>query len=302
MTDALRRDDAARREFVVRETRDVEALVALLNRERLYAAYALAQMEPEAFTHARCWISHDAAEPEEFATGGSLVCHSRAGLGDATYVSGEAAGIARILALHPGPMQTFLTARPSHLPVLEEAFRLKNARTMLRMHVTRERFQPLEGDSFRLRPTHARALNQLYGSDGGPTSYQPRHLSEGCYFGVQDDGRLLAVAGTHAMSPTHGIAVVGNVFTHPSARGRGLATVTTSAVTAALLERQRDVVLSVDPSNSPAIHAYRRLGYVDAGEIVEAGAQRRATTLSTSLRRLLASYRGRRQGVEIVRG
>ena len=305
MTDALRRD-RARQDFVVRESRDVESLVGILRGERLHAAYALAQMEPEAFQHARCWLSDDGSTGGTFSgglgRGGSLVCHSRAGLGDATFVLGDPAGVARILSLHPGPFQTFLTARPAHLDVLEDAFRLRNARTMLRMHVSRERFRRVEGPSFRLRPTHARALNRLYSSDGGPTSYRARHLTEGCYFGVEEEGRLLAVAGTHAISPSHGIAVVGNVFTHPQARGRGLATMTTSAVTALLLEGQRDVVLSVDPTNRPAIRAYRRLGYTDVGEIVEAGGQRRATTLRTSLRRLLAGYRGRGDGVEVVRG
>ena len=70
---------------------------------------------------------------------------------------------------------------------------------------------------------------------------------------------------------------------------------------AELLERHPDVVLSVDSQNTPAIYAYRQLGYEDVGEIVEAGAHRRVGSVSTGLRRLLASYRGRRQGVEIVR-
>ena len=112
---------------------------------------------------------------------------------------------------------------------------------------------------------------------------------------------LVAVAGTHAASAQHTIAVVGNVFTHPSARGRGLATAATSAVTAELLGAQDDVVLSVDPGNTPAIRAYHRLGFVDRGEIVEAPGHRRVGSLSTGLRRLLAGYRGHREGVEVVR-
>ena len=295
MTDALRRDAAARGNYVVRESRDRELLASMLATERLHGAYALAQLEPEAFPHARWWLG-------EGADGRSLVCHSRAGLGDATYVMGPASGVRRILSLHPGPHHTFVTAHPWQVEALESVFMLRNPRTMVRMHVTGERFAPREGKTLRLRPVHARALNRLYSSEGGPTAYQPRHLTEGRYFGVEEDGRLLAVAGTHAMSPTYGVAVVGNVFTHPSARGRGLATQVTSAVTAELLQTHRDVLLSVDPGNRAAIRAYRGLGYADVGEIVEAGAQRRMSSLSTGMRRLVASYRGRREGVQIVRG
>ena len=295
MTDVLRRDAESGPRYVVRESRDVEALASALASDRLHGAYALAQLEPEAFPHARWWLS-------EGPGGTALVCHSRAGLGDATYVSGSPGGVQRILSIHPGPYHTFVTARPAHFEALVSVYTLRSPRTMVRMHVTPERFAPVEGQTFRLRPAHARALNRLYSSEGGPTSYQPRHLSEGCYYGVQEEGRLLAVAGTHSQSPTYGVAVVGNVFTHPSVRGRGLATAASSAVTTELLRTHGDVVLSVDPGNTPAIRAYRRLGYTDAGEIVEAGAHRRAGSLTTGLRRLLASYRGRRKGVEILRG
>ena len=295
MTDALSRDAESEANYVVRESRARAALAAVLAADRLHGAYALAQREAEAFPHARWWLC-------EGPDGAAIVCHSRAGLGNATYVSGSPGGVQRILSIHPGAFHTFVTARPSHFDALESVYTLRSPRTMLRMHVTAERFAPIEGVTFRLRPAHAGALNQLYSSDGGPTSYQPRHLSEGCYYGVQEDGRLLAVAGTHSMSPTHSVAVVGNVFTHPSARGRGLATATSAAVTANLLQSHTDVVLSVDPTNAPAIRAYRRLGFTDAGEIVEAGAHRRAGSLTTGLRRLLAAYRGRCAGVEILRG
>ena len=315
MTDALRREGRARRagrarrDFVLRESRDPRALAAILGRDRLHAAYALAQLDPEAFDHARYWLCEGPAGSAADGTGRvSLVCHSQAGLGDTTYVMGPPEGVAHILALHPGAYQTFITARPAHLEALASAYRLRNPRTMRRMHVTRDNFltapgvAPGPGPAFRLRPTHVRALNRLYSSEGAPATYGARHLREGCYYGVQHEGELLAVAGTHSLSARAGVAVLGNVFTHPAARGRGLATLTTSAVTAALLAGHPDVVLSVEPENGPAVRAYRRLGYRDAGAIVEAQGQRRAGSVTTALRRRLAAHRGRHAGVEIVRG
>ena len=44
-------------------------------------------------------------------------------------------------------------------------------------------------------------------------------------------GALVAVAGTHLVSDTYGVAAIGNVFTHPDYRGRGYATLATGAVT-----------------------------------------------------------------------
>ena len=138
---------------------------------------------------------------------------------------------------------------------------------------------------------HADLLNRLYNSEGDPTHYRREHIADGCYWGVVDEERLVAVAGTHAIGRTHRIAILGNVFTHPRFRGRGHATTATSAVTAALLEQVDEVVLSVDPENAPAVHAYRKLGYRHVGDIIEASATRHTGTLVTAVRRWAARRR-----------
>jgi len=109
------------------------------------------------------------------------------------------------------------------------------------------------------------------------------------------EGRLVAIAGTHVVSRQEGVAVVGNVFTHPAYRGRGYATAATSAVTEALLDYCDYVVLTVDPRNTPAVAAYVRLGYREACQLLEASATRRDPSgLGASLRRLRAAIRGRK--------
>ena len=295
MTNILRWARSGRREHLVREVQDRGCAGGPVAGDRLFAGLRAGAARAGAFGQSHWWVSTTSGE------GPSLICHSRAGLGDATFALGPAAGVGALLSLHPGAYQTFATVKPEHVAALEPMFALRTPRTMVRMHVRRETFRRVEGEAVLLRASQARALNRLYSSEGGATAYQPRHLSEGRYYGVVEGGRLLAVAGTHAISPRYGIAVVGNVFTHPAHRGRGLATQATSVVTAALLADHEDVVLSVDPGNVTAITAYRRLGYADAGEIVEAAARRRMGSLATGLRRLLASYRGRQEGVEVVR-
>jgi ribosomal protein S18 acetylase RimI-like enzyme len=58
-----------------------------------------------------------------------------------------------------------------------------------------------------------------------------------------------------------GLAAVGNVLTHRDYRGRGFATNVTGAVTQDLLRFCDQVVLNVRLDNTPALRAYRSLGY-----------------------------------------
>ena len=95
--------------------------------------------------------------------------------------------------------------------------------------------------------------------------------------------------------------MVGNVFTHPQHRGRGYATAVTSAVTDALLRYCDTVVLTVDPSNHPAVRAYERLGYNEVCQLVEASAARHDVSgFGSWARRFRARVRGRRYGAEFV--
>ena len=94
------------------------------------------------------------------------------------------------------------------------------------------------------------------------------------YFGVRDNGRLVAAGGTHVVSTRFGIAVLGGIFTLPAARGRGYASAITSALVAVLLARGcRDVVLNVNAENETARGVYDRVGFhehcrYEAGEAV----------------------------------
>ena len=104
-------------------------------------------------------------------------------------------------------------------------------------------------------------LRDLY-SLGGGEAFHPRQLEQGVFYGIKSGPRLVAVAGTHLVSRTYGVAAVGNVFTHPARRGCGYGAATTSAVTAELAALGiRDIILNVSQANTPAIRAYERLGF-----------------------------------------
>ncbi|MYD72928.1 MAG: GNAT family N-acetyltransferase [Chloroflexi bacterium] len=264
---------------------DREALGDRLQTDRYSAAYALAQLDEDAWPEAefyRCAIGSSE----------SIVCHSRSGLGSATTLAGSAEGVGAILQLHPGYPNTFAIAEPHHVEALEQVYSFRRITRMMRMLVTRESFQPNDQEAQPMLGAHVDLLNRLYNAEGDPTHYQREHIAAGCYWGVVDEERLVAVAGTHAIGRSHGIAILGNVFTHPRFRGRGHATTATSAVTAALLEQVDEVVLSVDPENTPAVLAYRKLGYRHVGDIIEASATRHTSTLMTAMRRWAARRRG----------
>ncbi len=102
-------------------------------------------------------------------------------------------------------------------------------------------------------------------------------LEDGVYYGVRVRGRLVSAAGTHAINPREGIAVVGNVMTHVDFRGHDFAKMVTSAVTAgAARPRLPDVALNVHADNDPAVAAYARLGYRTHCQLIERLARRRA--------------------------
>jgi len=292
---SIHRDrQATRTMYAVQRLTNPDEIRALLAPERAYAAYALAQLEPGLFELSEWYV---ATGPERRA----LIVHSRSGLGRAFFALGDPQALDVVLSLHPGPRFTFGSLRPEHRPVVERHFILTRGQTMLRMSVTAETFEPVQGEAVRLHSRDISPINRLYSSEGGPTSYSPRHIEDGVYYGVLVDGRLASIAGTHVISPAEGVAVVGNVFTHPRHRDRGLATIATSAVTQALLQKCALVVLTVEANNDPAVRVYRRLGYGPECTLHETPLIRKEPLGLLSLtRRLIAGWRGRHQGRKVA--
>jgi ribosomal protein S18 acetylase RimI-like enzyme len=301
VTDTLKRQQlggSTTPEYRVRPLYDRRELEPMLSEDRPLAAYALGHLERDLFDSASFYVADGPA-------GRGVVMHARS-MGLATITLGAPEAIDAILSIHPGPRRSYLsTATPEQMPTLRRIYRLTDELPMCRMATTRERFVPRSGETRRLTGRDVGRLNNLYASEGGPSFYRSQTIDRAVYFGVFDGPRLVAVAGSHIVAPNTGIAVVGNVFTDAAFRGCGLATRTTSTVTEALLARGcADIVLTVDPANTPAVHAYRRLGYEFGSEIVEARIRRKDVVgIGPSLRRRAARRRGQYEqpaGTEIV--
>ena len=280
----------------LRQRRDVRAWLAV---DRPFSAYALGHLEGGLLEYARFWV----AEGRGSNVGG-LVMHASA-LGQSMVTVGDPGAIAALVSVHPGPRSTYLTtAAREHVDALREAYLIGEVLAMRRMSVTKTEFTPVNGLVRRLRGRDAGRINWLYSIDGGRGRYFPDAIEHAIYYGVVEGDLLVAVAGTHIVAPNEGVAVVGNVFTHPEYRGRGYAERVTSAVTAELFERGcSEVVLTVDPQNTPAVAAYTHLGFTPGSEVVEARLRRRDTLgIAPWLRRTQAVRRGRTlgTGIELV--
>lgn len=94
----------------------------------------------------------------------------------------------------------------------------------------------------------------------GAEAWNPAQFWTGPYVVAEEDGEIIAAAGTHFAYPA--LAQVGNVLTAPAHRGRGLARACTAAVATRLVARGHETVsLFVASENAPALRVYARLGF-----------------------------------------
>lgn len=269
--------------LVATRTRDRASLRAFLERDRLFAGYALCTLDERSFAHSEWGTATRGGETVAVAmsTGGPMP--------QPVFVAGEPEGVAVLLRSVIRPWSAYITCLPELLPVVEAAYALEPGPPMVRMAVDRATFRPFRGLVQRLGPSHVAELNRMY--DLGFTAWLPSDaLAQGVYYGLRVNGRLVSAAGTHALSPTERMAIVGNVMTVRAHQGRGYAKATTSAVTAELLREVEDVILNVRSDNPAAIAAYRALGYREHLRFEERLGHRRSggwSLLARALRRLI---------------
>jgi len=268
--------------IVARSTTDKALLRSYLEGDRLYAAYAICDLEEREFSRTRWGLAWDGDVPI------ALVLEYNGPTPQPLFAMGREDGIAVVLRDLIRPRVAYVAAPAPVLPAIETAYRVDPGPSMVRMWVDRTRFTPYPSTVQRLLPAEIGELNRLY--QLGFASWLPSTaIADGVYYGLRVNGQLVAAAGTHVVSPGARLAVVGNVLTHVDYRGRGFATAVTGAVTAELLRTCDQVVLNVRSDNPPALNAYRRLGYAEHLRFEERLVHRRGSPwpdLAAPLRRL----------------
>ena len=246
----------------VRALTDRAEIRLLLERDRIWAAYALGDLDDGMFE--QC---------EWFAAGAALAMIFKGLSFFPLYSQGDAEGVDAILRCGITLPRVFLHQRPEHVPIVEKYYRLSELHPMWRMSL--EVFRPQTAGALRLGMDRLSEIRELYRTDNGADAFAPYQLATGYFYGVQQDGNLVSVAGVHLASLHTSIGAIGNVFTHPAYRGRGFAGRCVSAVVEALqADGISTIILNVEQSNLGAVRVYERLGFVKYCPFIEGSAER----------------------------
>ena len=236
---------------------DKAEIQAYLETDRDYAAYAIGDLDAGFFEKCTWYV----AEENDAVCALALVY---AGLEPPVlFLMGAGDGTAALL---DGPVRVeraYLNVRQEHLNALGKFYQWDELSPMWRMarSVRPDRFPKPIGSCKRLSADDVVRLRALYALGGGD-AFDPAQVTQGVFYGIERDGQLIAVAGTHLVSDAYGVGAIGNVMTHPDYRGHGYATQTTSAVCAELTRRGiATIVLNVRQDNAPAVRVYEKLGF-----------------------------------------
>jgi ribosomal protein S18 acetylase RimI-like enzyme len=240
----------------IRLLTDKAEIQAFLDQDRIYHAYALADLSDPFFEQCHWW---------GVEAGGNLttVILLFAGLTPpALLLLGQAEILPEVLAEIDLPERIlFMSKQAQYDQVLAFYRPEERIEEMMRMALDPAHFRPVENKAaVRLDERHLMALQDLY-RPYGANAFAPYQLRQGVFYGVFAEKRLVAAAGTHIIAPEYGVAAVGNIFTDPAYRGYGYAQQATSAVCLDLLERDCLLVLNVDQANQSAVHVYHKLGF-----------------------------------------
>src|SRR5438445_148142 len=257
-------------EIKVEEQPPADRARAFLERDRLMAAYALADIDAADIEQARWWT----ASREGDVVACALVVEALPFR--PCFATGETDALEEIFREGIREPRIVVATPPAGRIAVEGTYRFERVERMHRMMVELRRFRPRVTHTMtRLGPDHLEDVVDLYGH-ASRTYFTPERLAREIYFGVYVGTTLVSAAGTHVRSHRSNLAAVGNVLTRIAYRNRGMATSCTSAVTEAAFEEHADVVLNVRQDNEVAIAVYARLGYRVHGQFIEGPAVRRS--------------------------
>jgi GNAT superfamily N-acetyltransferase len=252
--------------------RDRSVILEFLETDRGYAGYAIGDLERGMFEQCD-WYGARAGARGAAGRLKALVLVFHGFWPPVLFLMGAAGALAKVLPGVALPARVYLNCRDEHLEAASSVCTWSELTPMWRMvFAGRVRGVAPEG-CIPLGPADAGRLARLYAAGGGE-AFNPAQMEHGVYWGVVQGDRIVAAAGTHLVSDTHGVAAIGNVFTHPDLRGRGLGRAVTGAVLADLGSRGiRTVILNVSQSNAVAVRMYERLGFKRHCAFVEGAAQ-----------------------------
>jgi predicted GNAT family acetyltransferase len=174
---------------------------------------------------------------------------------------GDASGLASILASMKDE-RIWANIHPEVDDTFRRFYRPDKAVDMRRMYLDRPILST--GEAVRLSLSDRFEIEQLL-KQGEWVLFLSRALASGHYYGVRENGRLIAIAETHLASSRYNIAALGTVFKHPDHRGKGWAKICSTHVLASIGRAGiRRVILNVEDEKVAARRIYQRLGFQTA--------------------------------------
>ncbi len=246
---------------------DLAQVRRLLSADRVWAAYALADLQPEYAANCR-WMTATTA------AGDAVALIYRGFDPPVLFTLGEPLALAALLAEADLPHAIYLTIGEDHFPVVSRHFAVEDMRPMRRMVLadsqTAVRGGELAAGSQTITPTRLTGactpdVLQLLAQGGpfAPDAFSPLQIDSGVFYGHYAEQELLAVGGTHIVDFSGGTAAIGNMYTHPAYRRRGYSAAILRAIVRELLERGvTTIVLNVDQRNPGAEALYLAHGFV----------------------------------------
>ena len=224
----------------------------LLETDRIWSAYALADLDPEWNEFSEWYLHLD-----------SLILIFRAFNPSILFAMGHPQGLEILFKEIPNDRYTYTLLGYSRA-IIRDRLKIKTENHMWRMALKSEGFPgTLAEGVVKLREADLDSIQKLFnGHPDRPDAFTPVQLKTGIFYGTYLGEDLISIAGTHILSHWASVAAIGNVFTRPDQRGKGYATrVTARVVKEALDQGIKTIVLNVAMDNTPAITCYRKLGF-----------------------------------------